>query len=257
VEDKVRPATEADRARIDGQVAVVRNLLRTHYGEIELEQDVGDLFLLQQLLDEGIVGPDQPDQLRCLGIVLGQVLAAQTPLRWVRVERDQEQILAMQVPGTKVLAYPELMIARRVEDGREVDVLALYGAMAEQFERLLDESGSAQGAKWQSAVSNPSRIDLIGTRPDGGLDLLLVCNSPLDDSEPTRNALARKLRNYCLFVMSDEFAQEFETPSEERVRIVLSVTVPPSRPIRALLERVWEEMRPPAQLVISVREHGE
>jgi hypothetical protein len=257
VEDKVRPATEADRARIARQVAVVQKLLRTHYGEIELEQDVGDLFLLQQLLDEGIVGPDQPDELRCLGIVLGEVLAAQTPLRWVRIERAQEQILAMQVPGTGVLAYPEVMIARRVEDGRDVDVLALYGAVAEQLEPMPAESGSGRGAKWQSAVGNPARIDLIGARPDGGLDLILVCSSPLDESEPTRNTLVRKLRNYCLFVMSDEFAEEFGTPSEERVRIVLSVTAPPPRPIRALLERVRSELQPPAQLVIDVREHGE
>lgn len=74
----------------------------------------------------------------------------------------------------------------------------------------------------ESPVGDPDQLDIIGKRLDGGVDLFLVVGHPLDLSKATRDLFARKFREYCQYVASEEFEEEFGPPSEERVRIVLS-----------------------------------
>src|SRR5262245_48133852 len=86
MEQSIRPTTEADRNRISAQVAAVQGMLRSRYGDVQLRQTEDDLRLLQRLQDDGVLQAGQEDELECIGIVFGQVLAARTPLRWVTAE---------------------------------------------------------------------------------------------------------------------------------------------------------------------------
>ncbi len=252
MDDTIRPASADELARIARQEAAVLAFLSEHYEDARLEHDLADLMFLQQVIDDGLIGPEDKELLRALGIVLGQVFAARGGMRWVSVERGSERVLALQHSDPPVLIYPEPIIAKRVEDGREVDVFSLYQSVVEQLVRRREEPRAQPAPGWESPVGDPGNLDLIGARHDGGIDLVLVCSRPLDDSPATREVLARKLRNYCHYVLSEDFAQEYGKPSEERTRILLKVLAQPPRAILNLLGQVWAERRVPARFAIEV-----
>jgi len=130
---------QADLARLAEQEATVLRLLKSRYPEAALKHDEGDLKWLQRLVDDKALRPDQTYELQCLGAVLGQVFAAKTPLKWVVVDDEFGRTLALQYPKTSVIVFPLTMISKRVEDGREVDVVHIYRTVAAEVEKLKDE----------------------------------------------------------------------------------------------------------------------
>ena len=106
------------------------------------------------------------------------------------------------------------------------------------------------GGEWESPVGDPDQIDIICARRDGGVDLLLVCGRELDLSDQTMDVVASKLRNYCQYVKSDDFREEFGQPSEERVRIALRSDWELPQPIIDLVCEISEEEQPPAEIAI-------
>ncbi len=111
-------------------------LLRARFPEAKLEHGEADLRWLQRLVDEKVLRRDQTYELQCLGAVLGQVLVARTPLRWVVVEDQHSRELALEYPNTSVIVFPVTMISKRIEDGRDVDVVPLYRTVAAHVEKL-------------------------------------------------------------------------------------------------------------------------
>jgi len=95
--------------------------------------------LLQRLQDDKVLQSGQARELECVGIVFGQVLAAQTPLRWITVKVQGERVLALQYPNTTVIVFPGSMIAKRVNRGEEVEFVSLYRATVAQVERMKDD----------------------------------------------------------------------------------------------------------------------
>jgi len=94
---------------------------------------------VQRAIDDKLVRSEQTYDLQCLGVVLGQVFARQTPLKWVTVEDQFGRDLALQYPGTTVIVFPLTMISKRVEDGREIDVAAIYRTVAAHVEEMKDD----------------------------------------------------------------------------------------------------------------------
>jgi hypothetical protein len=139
IPQKVTPPNEEDRARIAKQEARALELLQARYGNISFQHDENDLKLLQRAVDDKLVRSDQTHELQCLGVVLGQVFAQQTPLQWVSVEDQFGRDLALQYPDTTVIVFPLTMISKRVEDGREIDVSAIYRTIAAQVEQMKDD----------------------------------------------------------------------------------------------------------------------
>ncbi len=116
-----------DRLRLEKQEALVLKLLQSRYGkDVTLKHSKTDFPLLQKLIDEKVLRPDQTYELQCLGIALGQVFAAETPLRWVMVEDEHGRDPALQYPDTTIILFPLTMISKRVEQGREVDVADVF-----------------------------------------------------------------------------------------------------------------------------------
>jgi hypothetical protein len=252
VEETIRPATEADLASIAAQEAVVLGMLRSRYGTPELGRDESDLHLMQRLLDERAVRPEQNRELECLGTVLGQVFASTTPLRWITVEYGGRRQLALQYPGTTVIVFPGSMILKRVQEGRVVDVDELFHSVVYQVGRMKDDPEYQRDPNWSSPVGDPDQLDLVATRYDGGIDLILVASRPLDTGPQTRGVVSRKLRNYCVYVASQDFADEFGIPSPERTRIIVRLPAEPHAEIASLLTRLHAECAVPARLVVEV-----
>jgi hypothetical protein len=139
VEESIREATDADREHIAACEAMVLGILQARYAKAQLLRNEDDLRLLQRLSDDGELRAGQDDTLESLGIVFGQVLAARTPLRWISVEWQGERQLALQYPGTTVIAYPASMISKRVDRGEQVNFVELFRTLAAQLERMKDE----------------------------------------------------------------------------------------------------------------------
>ncbi|WP_206107892.1 DUF3806 domain-containing protein [Paludisphaera rhizosphaerae] len=140
MEQKITSPGQADLDHLAEQEATVLQLLRTRYPSAVLNHDEGDLNWLQRLVDDEVLAPRQTYELQCLGAVLGQVFATKTPLKWVVVEDEYGRDLALQYPNTSVIVFPTTMISKRVEDGRDVDVVPIYRTIAAQVEKLKDET---------------------------------------------------------------------------------------------------------------------
>jgi len=62
-----------------------------------------------------------------------------------------------------------------------------------------------------SPVGPTDVIDVIGVRKDGGVDTVIACHGPLDNSATTLLCLELKIRNYLREIASDDFAQQCGT----------------------------------------------
>ena len=113
-----KPLTPEDRAQLEKQEAVVLKLLKSRYGgDVALKRSKDDLALLQKLLDDQALKPNQTYELQCLGVVLGHVFAAESPFRWVIAEDEYGRDPALQYLDTTILIFPLTMISKRVEQG--------------------------------------------------------------------------------------------------------------------------------------------
>jgi len=137
-----QPMSGEDRLRLEKQEAVVLKLLQSRYGkDVTLTHSRKDFPLLQKLMDEKALRPDQTYELQCLGIALGQVLTAETPLRWVMVEDEYGRDPALQYPDTTIILFPLTMISKRVEQGREVDVADIFRGILDLVRQTKEKLG--------------------------------------------------------------------------------------------------------------------
>jgi uncharacterized protein DUF3806 len=131
----MRPAP-ADMARLRSQLAAVNDLLAERYPGSTLRGTTADLALLQRLLDDDRLRPDPTEELQCLGVALGNVLASETDLHWILVEDRFGRDPALQYQNTSVIVYPLTMISKRMERGEPVNVKGLFEATQKHLRRL-------------------------------------------------------------------------------------------------------------------------
>ena len=124
-----------DVERLAAQRAVVDAAARARYGA-PLPGGSADLVVLQRIVDDKVFRADQTYELQCLGIVLGQVLAAHPGLAWVTVQDEFGTDPVLRYKDTSILFFPLTMISKRVDDGREVDVKDMHDWVLRQAEEL-------------------------------------------------------------------------------------------------------------------------
>ena len=79
--NRVSPLSDVDLRRLREQRNLVDELARRHVGTpLSAGHSLEDLRVLQELLDQQILKPDQTYELQALGVALGDVLAEQVPL---------------------------------------------------------------------------------------------------------------------------------------------------------------------------------
>lgn len=71
-------------------------------------------------------------------------------------------------------------------------------------------------------IQNLDRIDLMGRRKDGGVDLVIVVSGPLLDIAAHLHGVGRKIAAYIHAISTPEFAEEF--PRGDAPRRILLVT---------------------------------
>ena len=120
------PLSGIELHRLSRQREVAAELARRYVGTALTGSSESDLRVLQEILDRGVLRPDQTFELQCLGVALGDVLAAQLDLHWVAYEDDLGRSRALRLGDTDVVLFPITMISKRVEAGIEVSVQGLY-----------------------------------------------------------------------------------------------------------------------------------
>ena len=88
------------------------------------------------------------------------------------------------------------------------------------------------------ALDAGDHIDAVGWRKDGGVDLVIIARSRLDDSERTLGLLQIKIKKYLQQRNSIAFNAEFHYPPADKVDIVLESGWQPARAIRSLLRQL-------------------
>ncbi|MCB1704669.1 MAG: DUF3806 domain-containing protein [Halioglobus sp.] len=103
------------------QELAANNLGRQFSGDRER-----DLDLLQTLLDRQLVRGDQVRELQAMGVIMGDLLAADLGMHWVIYEDRQGRSRALRDHDSDNYLFPITMIARRREVGNETPVVEIY-----------------------------------------------------------------------------------------------------------------------------------
>lgn len=85
-----------------------------------------DLALLPALLDKQLVRPDQVRELQAMGVIMGDLLAAELGMRWVLYEDNVGRSRALRYQKSDNVLFPMTMIARRREVGNQTSVVNIY-----------------------------------------------------------------------------------------------------------------------------------
>jgi hypothetical protein len=102
----------------------------------------GKLNLLDTILRNKWIAPDETLKLQCLGVTFGDALAQRLGLTWVAVEDQYGRDPALIFNGTSILIFPLTSISKRIERGEEVEIHGLFEDACSTIERLRRESAN-------------------------------------------------------------------------------------------------------------------
>jgi len=132
---KVESLLPEDIARIEAQ----RKWVHGHYSpesESKYQTLEGKLVLLDTILKNKWVEPNETVKLQCLGITFGDALAQKLSLKWVAVEDEYGRDPALIVEGTSIITFPLTTISKRIENGEFVDIFNLFESACSKINEL-------------------------------------------------------------------------------------------------------------------------
>ena len=122
-----------DSNRLDQQRALIAATVKQRYGTVALTRTKKDLTALQRLLDDNVFNNSQTYELQSLGVVFGDVLASELPLRWAMISDEYGSDPTLRFKRTSVSINALTMISKRVERGEKVDLRRLLEQTREAF----------------------------------------------------------------------------------------------------------------------------
>jgi hypothetical protein len=124
-EPKFSELSRNDSERLEQQRALVAAAAKQRYCTAALTKTKKDLPILQQLIDDKVFKKSQTYELQSLGVVFGDVLASELPLRWVMITDEYGTDPTLRFKDTSVNINALTMISKRVERDEPVDVSRL------------------------------------------------------------------------------------------------------------------------------------
>ena len=124
-EPKFSELSHGDSERLDQQRALVATAAKRRYGTAALSRTKRDLPILQRLIDDKVFKKSQTYELESLGVVFGDVLASELPLRWVMITDEYGTDPTLRFKNTSININALTMISKRVERDEPVDVSSL------------------------------------------------------------------------------------------------------------------------------------
>ncbi len=129
-EPRIAELSYLDRQFMVQQRALLEELTATHFGRRFNGQREHDLELLQLLLDKRLVLPQQTQELQAMGVIMGDLLAAELNLRWVVYEDKLGRSRALEDALSDTYLFPMSMISRRREADNLTPVAEIYARAA-------------------------------------------------------------------------------------------------------------------------------
>lgn len=115
-----------DRQFMTRQRSELEDLSRRHYGQGFSGDKAQDLELLQRLLDDRVVRSDDTARLQAMGLIMGDLLAADLDMHWVVYEDRLGRSRALRYRDSDNYLFPMTMISRRREAGNTLPVRDIY-----------------------------------------------------------------------------------------------------------------------------------
>jgi len=129
--------TYIDKGHTKRQRSSIDELSRRFLGSQLRGSKDSDLRILQRLLDRGIVSKNDTATLQAMGVVLGDIIAAELGLDWVVYEDKEGRNRALRYKQRSEVLFPITMISRRAETGAKIDVKAIFDKAVESYKPLL------------------------------------------------------------------------------------------------------------------------
>lgn len=95
-----------------------------------------DIAVLQKILDERLVRPDQTRELQAMGVILGDLLAKELDMHWVIYEDRVGRSRALRYRDTENYLFPITMISRRREAGSDTPVAEIFRKAYDIIDRV-------------------------------------------------------------------------------------------------------------------------
>jgi len=128
-----------DTVRLEQQREVIAKAAKKHYGTPSLTRTKADLPVLQKLIDDKVFAKSQTYELQCLGVVFGDVLTSDLPLRWVMITDEFGTDPTLRFKKTDANINALTMISKRVERDQPVDLSDMLHWTRQQLSKLENE----------------------------------------------------------------------------------------------------------------------
>lgn len=138
-EQKIEPPTESDIDYIARAVLHAEHVVQEALGS-SMDGTKNDLSLIQRALDQGSIEREATYTLEALGLAFGRAFIHEnTDYDWWMVEDEYGRNPAIRYKRTSLLAFPQTMLSKRVEDGETLDVVELFDGLTRRLTELIED----------------------------------------------------------------------------------------------------------------------
>jgi len=123
---KIGELSSLDRQYMTQQRDLLQDLASIKLGRRFNGDKNNDLQILQLLLDRRLVRADQARELQAMGVIMGDLLAANLDMHWVIYQDAQGRSRALRYKESDEYLFPITMISRRREAGNQTPVTEIY-----------------------------------------------------------------------------------------------------------------------------------
>ena len=142
MDQRIEAPTASDIDRIAKQLIHAESVVTDIAGRA-FDGSRADLSAIQSVLDAGSVERDATYTLQSLGMAFGKVFIEQHDgFDWWMVEDEYGRDPAIRFGQTSLLAFPQTMISKRIEDGERVDIEDLFDGLSQRLVELSEEQRS-------------------------------------------------------------------------------------------------------------------
>ena len=107
----------------------------------KMDGSIQDLNRLQAIIDSNQIPVENTQELQSLGIVFGKVFVNETPnYDWWVLEDEYGKDACVRYKETSLMAFPQTMLSKRVEDGEKLDVHEIFHGLKNELERIRNEN---------------------------------------------------------------------------------------------------------------------
>ncbi|MDZ7782580.1 MAG: DUF3806 domain-containing protein [Halioglobus sp.] len=135
-EPRIDELSVMDRRFMEQQRDLVQDIAERHLGRSLSGERERDIAVLQKILDERLVRPDQTRELQAMGVILGDLLAVELDMHWVIYEDKVGRSRALRYRATDNYLFPVTMISRRREAGSDTPVAEIYRKAYDIIDRV-------------------------------------------------------------------------------------------------------------------------